>query len=54
MLPYLKIKAIYLLNSAHKFWKHYFVYFQEALQFEATIQYLLTFHMDLHPPTMSN
>ena len=28
-----------------------FVIFREALEFEATVPQLCTFHMDLHPPT---
>ena len=38
-------------KSAHKSWNHYFVNFSEALQFEAVVPRLHTFHMDLHPPT---
>ena len=50
MLPSFKTGATYLLKLAHNSWNHYFVIFWEALQFEATVPQLRTYHMDLHPP----
>lgn len=43
--------AIYLLNSSHTSWNHYFVISRGELQFESTMQQLSTFHMDLDPLT---
>ena len=51
MLSLFKRGAIYLLKSAHKFWKHCFVIFWEALQFEEAVPRLHIFHMELHPST---
>ena len=49
-LPSFKRGATYLLRPTHKPWSHYFVNFLwEALQFEATMPQLCTFHVDLHP-----
>ena len=42
-------RQIHLLISIHKFWNHCFVIYGEALQFEAAVPQLHTFHMDLHP-----
>ena len=41
--------AIYLLISTYKPKNLYFVIFWEALQFQAAMPQLRTFHMDLHP-----
>ena len=50
LLPF-KRGVVYSLKIAHNSWSHYFVIFLGALQFEATVPKLRTFHMDLHPPT---
>ena len=49
--PSSKWGPIYLLKSTKKYWKYYFVIFWEALQYEAMVQHMHTFHMDLHPST---
>ena len=51
ILSLFKRGAIYILNSTHKSLNHYFVIIWEALQFEAAVPQLRTFHIDLHPPT---
>ena len=41
---------MYVLKLTLKSWKHYFVIFWEALQFEAVLSQARTFHMDLNTP----